>query len=377
MTVANFISTLDKPEAKAFVDQGQEALRRDAVVSNTVDAHYKLTRFFIEGVKRAGGATRRRSSTRWSTQSLMSGNGEVQLRPRGPPRRPERLIAETATSKLVLLKDIGAGQGAEPMQVTPSERRPRSDAAARGRGVAKTFGGVQALARRRPGARRGRAALHHRPQRLRQDHAVQRDHRRLRAHLRDGAVQGRRHHRAARRTTSPASGIARKFQVPGIYPSLTVAENLEVPLSPRRRRAAPLGLLRVRGRGCQRRDRLLRASASRARRTPAGALPHGQKQWLEIAMLLAGEAQLLLLDEPTAGMTAAETAATAELIRELRDEQASPVLVIEHDMSFVAPLGCPVIVMMRGSVLLRGQLCRGASAIPPCARPISGSAAAC
>ena len=72
-------------------------------------------------------------------------------------------------------------------------------------------------------------------------------------------------------------------------------------------------------------------------------------------MLESAEAQLLLLDEPTAGMSAAETTATVELIRRLQRERAAAVLVIEHDMSFVRALGCPVVVMLRGTVLFEGS----------------------
>jgi ABC-type uncharacterized transport system ATPase subunit len=88
---------------------------------------------------------------------------------------------------------------------------------------------------------------------------------------------------------------------------------------------------------------------------PAGALAHGQKQWLEIAMLLAADARLLLLDEPTAGMTAGETSATVELIRRICDEHGAAVLVIEHDMGFVRQLDCPVSVMIRGAVRYAGS----------------------
>jgi urea transport system ATP-binding protein len=150
-------------------------------------------------------------------------------------------------------------------------------------------------------------------------------------------------------------GIARKFQVPGIYPSLTVAENLEVPLVAARARHGPLGLLRGAARRDAGRDLLARFRLAGHAAAPAGVLAHGQKQWLEIAMLLAGEARLLLLDEPTAGMTIAETAATADLIREIHAQTGVAVLIIEHDMSFVQRLECPVVVMMRGAVLREGR----------------------
>lgn len=84
---------------------------------------------------------------------------------------------------------------------------------------------------------------------------------------------------------------------------------------------------------------------------PAADLSHGEKQKLEVAMLLAAEADLLLLDEPTAGMSKGETSAIASLIRKLMAEFGKTVLVIEHDMQFVRELDCPITVMARGTVI--------------------------
>jgi urea ABC transporter ATP-binding protein UrtD len=162
-------------------------------------------------------------------------------------------------------------------------------------------------------------------------------------------ITGARPHRIAR------LGVARKFQVPGIYPNLTVAENLEVPLVAGAGRRSPLGLLRRAATMASGRDLLARFGLAELATRPAGALAHGQKQWLEIAMLLAGEVRLLLLDEPTAGMTMGETAATADLIRSIQAERGVALLVIEHDMSFVERLDCPVVVMMRGAVVGEGS----------------------
>jgi urea transport system ATP-binding protein len=146
-------------------------------------------------------------------------------------------------------------------------------------------------------------------------------------------------------------GIMRKFQVPGIYPSLPVAENLEVALL-----SSSSGMLRRQvERTARLRDLLDRVGLSAKALEPAGTLAHGQKQWLEIAMLLAAHSELLLLDEPTAGMTAQETSATARLIRDLQRERGLAVLAIEHDMNFVRELGCPVTVMLRGAVLFHGS----------------------
>jgi ABC-type uncharacterized transport system ATPase subunit len=144
-------------------------------------------------------------------------------------------------------------------------------------------------------------------------------------------------------------GMLRKFQVPGIYAELPVLENLIVALvgsSSSGSGAEEEGRL----------DELLAlARLTDKRDLLAGNLAHGEKQWLEIAMVLARRPRLLLLDEPTNGMTAAETAATVALIRELHDRFGCAVLVIEHDMGFVRDLGCPVALMVRGKIVRRGS----------------------
>jgi ABC-type uncharacterized transport system ATPase subunit len=87
---------------------------------------------------------------------------------------------------------------------------------------------------------------------------------------------------------------------------------------------------------------------------PARNLSHGQRQWLEIGLLLANEAKLLLLDEPTAGMTAEETAATGELIRQLVGDLQVSAIIIEHDINFIRSLRAPITVMHLGRVLVEG-----------------------
>jgi len=84
-------------------------------------------------------------------------------------------------------------------------------------------------------------------------------------------------------------------------------------------------------------------------------LSHGDQKLLDIGLALALDPKVLLLDEPTAGMSAAETRAVAELVVRLRDEHGKAVLVIEHDMGFVRELGCPVIVMVRGRIIATGD----------------------
>ncbi len=97
---------------------------------------------------------------------------------------------------------------------------------------------------------------------------------------------------------------------------------------------------------------IIRLSTVRAR--VAGSLSHGQKQWLEIGMLLAQEPKLLLVDEPVAGMTDAETRQTAELLKEINRDRT--VVVVEHDMTFVRELGVRVTCLHEGSVLAEGTI---------------------
>jgi urea transport system ATP-binding protein len=156
------------------------------------------------------------------------------------------------------------------------------------------------------------------------------------------SLRGREPHEIAR------LGILRKFQVPGIYAELSVAENLTVALVGSGVGSGEEGPGRL--------DELLALARLAGRRDlPAGNLAHGEKQWLEIAMVLARRPRLLLLDEPTNGMTAAETAATVALIRDLHRRFGCAVLVIEHDMGFVRDLACPVALMLRGRIVRRGS----------------------
>jgi urea transport system ATP-binding protein len=149
-------------------------------------------------------------------------------------------------------------------------------------------------------------------------------------------------------------GICRKFQAPGILDNLTVEENLDLAARQQREcwRSFALGLSRdVRARV----ERVLdRIGLKEKRRAPAVHLSHGQKQWLEIGMVVASDADLLLLDEPAAGMSQDESAQTAALIRDLSKEHS--ILVIDHDMTFVAQLNAPVSVMHMGRLMAEGTL---------------------
>ena len=149
-------------------------------------------------------------------------------------------------------------------------------------------------------------------------------------------------------------GIGRKFQKPTVFETLTVEDNIALALKADRGVFATLFDRRSKDQQTEI-DRLLelvRLSDDRDRM--AADLSHGQKQWLEIGMLLAQDPELLLVDEPAAGMTDAETMRTAELLREIAGERS--VVVVEHDMEFVKALNCKVTVLHQGSVLAEGTL---------------------
>jgi urea transport system ATP-binding protein len=149
-------------------------------------------------------------------------------------------------------------------------------------------------------------------------------------------------------------GIGRKFQKPTVFESHTVEDNLRLALKGDRRARAALGW-RDSAEERTRVDRIfetIRLTSVRSRF--AGSLSHGQKQWLEIGMLLAQDPKLLLVDEPVAGMTDAETHQTAELLKEINREHT--VVVVEHDMTFVRALGVKVTVLHEGTVLAEGTI---------------------
>lgn len=149
-------------------------------------------------------------------------------------------------------------------------------------------------------------------------------------------------------------GIGRKFQKPTVFETHTVEDNIRLALK------APRGVLatlfyRETPEQRARIDALLdQVRLSHLRGQTAANLSHGQKQWLEIGMLLAQEPQLLLVDEPAAGMTDAETMETADLLKSIAGERT--VIVVEHDMEFVRALNCRVTVLHQGSVLAEGSL---------------------
>ncbi len=150
------------------------------------------------------------------------------------------------------------------------------------------------------------------------------------------------------------AGIGRKFQKPTIFEQHTVFENLELAMKSDKRVRRTL-IARLSGEEHTRIDEtlsLIRLIDTRNRM--AGMLSHGQKQWLEIGMLLIQEPKLLLLDEPVAGMTDEETERTAELFLSLAGRHS--LVVVEHDMAFVASIARKVTVLHEGSVLAEGPL---------------------
>ncbi len=150
------------------------------------------------------------------------------------------------------------------------------------------------------------------------------------------------------------AGIGRKFQRPTVFEDQTVADNLMVALKKER---GPLSVLfyKPEKSDLERVEELAQEiGLSDHLATQSGILSHGQKQWLEIGMLLAQEPRLLLVDEPAAGMSGEERDHTTEILREAARTRA--VVVVEHDMDFVRKLDCKVTVLHEGSVLAEGSL---------------------
>jgi urea transport system ATP-binding protein len=148
-------------------------------------------------------------------------------------------------------------------------------------------------------------------------------------------------------------GIGRKFQKPTVFENHTVEDNVLLALAADRTVRRSL-FWRPDG-DAERIGRILETiGLGSHRRRLAGSLSHGQKQWLEIGMLIAQDPKLLLVDEPVAGMTDAESMTTAELLKDIAKDHS--VVVVEHDMEFVRRLGVKVTVLHEGSVLAEGSI---------------------
>ena len=149
-------------------------------------------------------------------------------------------------------------------------------------------------------------------------------------------------------------GIGRKFQKPTVFEEQTVRENLAMALRNPRGPFSVLFYKKTREGAIRIEEIAAEIGLSDSLPRRAGELSHGQKQWLEIGMLLAQDPRLLLVDEPAAGMTTAERALTTDLLK--RAAKTRAVVVVEHDMEFVRRLDCKVTVLHEGSVLAEGSL---------------------
>lgn len=167
-------------------------------------------------------------------------------------------------------------------------------------------------------------------------------------HLFGRDITNRPEHEIAR------AGVGRKFQIPSVFRDLTVLQNLEVAVShePRVFHNLRLGLSRA---DRNRIDDVIELTGLDAvLGTLAGDLSHGQMQWLELGMLITQQSRVILLDEPTAGMTQGETSKTADII--LRLKGTHTILVVEHDMAFVRKIAEKVTVMHLGKLLAEGSM---------------------
>ncbi|NQX10936.1 urea ABC transporter ATP-binding protein UrtD [Microbacteriaceae bacterium VKM Ac-2855] len=166
------------------------------------------------------------------------------------------------------------------------------------------------------------------------------------AKLGDHELLGRPAHKIVR------LGVGRTFQTASVFEKLTVLQNLDIAAGLHR---SAISLLRARRSVDPAIERALdETGLSDERETPAGILSHGQKQWLEIAMLLVQDAKLLLLDEPVAGMSQDERTATGELLGRVAAGRA--VVVVEHDMDFMRRFATRVTVLHQGQVLSEGSV---------------------
>ncbi len=149
-------------------------------------------------------------------------------------------------------------------------------------------------------------------------------------------------------------GVGRKFQTPSTYEDLTVFENLEISYPKPRNVRGCLFFRQTPAMRARIQDMAEQISLQDELHTKAGLLSHGQKQWLEIGMLLMQEPRLLLLDEPVAGMSARERELTAELLKRISDGRS--IVVIEHDMAFVRLIAHRVTVLHQGKLLAEGPM---------------------
>ena len=151
-----------------------------------------------------------------------------------------------------------------------------------------------------------------------------------------------------------AAGIGRKFQKPTVFENHTTYENLELAMAGNKGIMATLGAKNTSEQQDRIAEALVLTGLVEQAKVQAGALSHGQKQWLEIGMLLMQNPKLVLIDEPVAGMTHQEMDRTAELLHNLAGEHS--VVVVEHDMDFIRSIAQKVTVLHQGSVLAEGNM---------------------
>jgi branched-chain amino acid transport system ATP-binding protein/urea transport system ATP-binding protein len=145
------------------------------------------------------------------------------------------------------------------------------------------------------------------------------------------------------RHTVARHGIGIKMQVPSVFDGLTVERNLMVAARRNRQGRPPQEVVE---------ETIARIGLGAIAQRTVGQLAHGQRQWVELALLVAAAPRLLLLDEPVAGMSAEETGRTAELLQDLRRDLS--LIVVDHDIRFIRMIGAPVTVFHRGRILLEG-----------------------
>jgi urea ABC transporter ATP-binding protein UrtD len=150
-------------------------------------------------------------------------------------------------------------------------------------------------------------------------------------------------------------GIGRKFQIPGIFEQLTVYDNIQVPFFRDQHRSLFFKPRKDSGINQKIMKLLEKIDLEDKADQLAINLAHGEKQWLEMGMVLARRPRLMLLDEPTAGMTITETHKTAQLIRDISREEKMAILVIEHDIGFVRAISSRITVLYKGAVFKEGR----------------------
>ncbi|NKK46895.1 ABC transporter ATP-binding protein [Rhizobium leguminosarum] len=144
-------------------------------------------------------------------------------------------------------------------------------------------------------------------------------------------------------------GVSTKLQIPSVFKELSVYQNLRIAVQRQTKHDG-----RVQARVIQ--DTIEMIGLNAFSESRAGSLSHGHQQWLEIGMAIASEPRILLLDEPTAGMTPEETQQTVRIVSKLNKTRGMSVVIVEHDMAFVSELNAPILVLNQGTIFFEGSL---------------------